>query len=352
MDATKFATLLLLNEARPSSRWHVRYSKIVRALLTKRNPLEVTRLIVSLRLIPETRAVSDTLHRQLVAIHKNIPNVMSDAWMGLGLDPRELFEVLGWHLTHTGDEKLVFLHEWVLYMIRYRKAHSAALDIDEAFSLLFPNKKPGQVYAYLHRLGKKRGQEERAKTLLYLYGEVRNLASPENQTKAQRLMFREVQLEKTPPHVRAFAELAVPSGHMNAPAFAHLLEKVRPLGPEDLYARLMDIVKTLRFLRPPAEVVQVLASLHMIPGNEFIATEMHRILASQYLPGRMRFVWMEAGLHPGIIQESCIGGRYVPYDFFNYALETELREYSKLFEVVHPYAYITRDANELVLHYK
>ena len=350
MDATKFATLLLSNDALGSTAMRAKPYAIVKALLSKRNPLEVTRLVVSLRSIPGMTTASDTLHRQLVAFHKDIPKVMSDAWMGLGLDPRELFEVLGWRRNRPGRKTLAFLHEWVLYIIRFKRVHSATLGIDEAFSLLFPNQNPGQVYAYLGRLKKKRGLEVLAQTLWGLFAEVRQLFSPMNKMKAQRLLFREVQLKNTPFHVRAFAELATPSGPMNAPAFAHLLKNVPRMRPKDLYARLVEIVGTLLFSRPPAEVVQVLASLHKIPGNEFTATEMHRILASHYLPGQMRYVWMEAGLHPMIIQESCIGGRYVPYNLFNDALETELREYSKLFGGVHPYAYSTHDANEFLLH--
>ena len=111
-----------------------------------------------------------------------------------------------------------------------------------------------------------------------------------------------------------------------------------------MYARLQEIVGTLLLLRTPAELVQALASLHMIPGSEFIATELHRVLASRYLRGTMRFVWMEAGLHPRTIFESCIGGRYVPDDRFNDALLSEYDKFVKIYKGVHPYGINTRDA--------
>ncbi|CAI5735598.1 unnamed protein product [Hyaloperonospora brassicae] len=343
MEATKLAALLIRNRDLSLTELHAGTPEIISALLSKRNPLDVTRVVVLLRSVPGMEADSDVLHRQLVANHKDLPGVISDAWMNLGLDTEELLKILNWHPDHEALFTPSFFHEVVLYIIKFKEKHLAALSIDEAIRLLFQTMNPGQVHDYLGRLEEIGGHEALVKTLRVIYANIRNHDSLLNKLRAQRLLSRKMQAEKTPDHVREFAKLAIPLEPIDAPAFAHLLKAGRRIGPK-VHARLKEIVGALLFIRTPAEVVQALASLHTIAGNEAIATKMHRILAGLYLPKTMRLVWMEAGVPPRTILETCISTKDVPFDRPNGALLSEYKKFVEMYKRVHPYGINTRDA--------
>ena len=101
--------LLKTNKGLVTGPAHVKPDEAIYALLrVRRKPTDVAQVLVSLRSNKHMKYEADELHRQLLVVYKNHPTVVFDAWKVSGLDPTQLFEVLGLHWKTIDDGANLF----------------------------------------------------------------------------------------------------------------------------------------------------------------------------------------------------------------------------------------------------
>uniref|UniRef100_A0AAV1U3U8 Uncharacterized protein n=1 Tax=Peronospora matthiolae TaxID=2874970 RepID=A0AAV1U3U8_9STRA len=95
IDAPKLGKVLEANKEASGSK-HVEPDEIIITMLLSRSPLDMVKLLKSLREIEGMEGEADALHRRLLVILKDHPGVVSYAWMESEYLPEELLRSSGW----------------------------------------------------------------------------------------------------------------------------------------------------------------------------------------------------------------------------------------------------------------
>ncbi|CAI5729943.1 unnamed protein product [Hyaloperonospora brassicae] len=359
MDASVLASLLQENKDRAPEDGKLEPESIIKTFLLVRNPVDVAKVLMSLRAIKDMKDEADELHRQLLAVYDVVPGVLSHVWMRLGLDPEQLFEVLDLRGKVVKDvATAAFLSEWLRYVGMFKKKHPKALGAMDASKLIFHNERDEDVNAFIKNVAQIGRHENLANVLRILRLVSKGVVREEEKVKMdvlpwqKRLNLHKKALklgQKGLTDVKPFTNFVQKKGPMDASAFAVLLKRNLGRIKSSSYVKPELVMISLLFVRSPADVAQLLISLHKIADMELIATGFHRLLFQNVENTKMMCeAWLCSGVHPAILFDNLSIDLARSYDGLQRFIIGTWFEYISLFNEMHQGAFTADDAVKLM----
>ncbi|CAI5724596.1 unnamed protein product [Hyaloperonospora brassicae] len=144
--------------------------EIIKALLLTTGPTDVAQALSLLYASNLGKQDAIELSKNLVLHYFQEPGVTSRLWMELGLDPKNIYDMLSFRSAKIYEILPRHVYEWFTYIELYRAAHSkSALGPEEAANLLVRNDGTKGLGAWVTRLKKFREYKDVANTLSKIY---------------------------------------------------------------------------------------------------------------------------------------------------------------------------------------
>ncbi|CAI5722642.1 unnamed protein product [Hyaloperonospora brassicae] len=144
--------------------------EIIKALLLTTGPTDVVQALLSLHASNLGKQDAIELSKKLVLHYYREPGVTSRLWMELGLDPKNIYDILSFRSAKIHEILPRHVYEWFTYIELYRAAHpKSALGPEEAANLLVRNDGTKGLGAWVTRLKKYRTYTDVANTLSNIY---------------------------------------------------------------------------------------------------------------------------------------------------------------------------------------
>uniref|UniRef100_A0AAV1TPI1 RxLR effector candidate protein n=1 Tax=Peronospora matthiolae TaxID=2874970 RepID=A0AAV1TPI1_9STRA len=286
IDAPKLGKLLEAKMKASGSK-HVEPDEVIITMFLSYSPLDVVKLLKSLREIEGMEGKADALHGRLLAILKEHPGVVSYAWMESEYLSEELFKVVRLDGTIDYDETSVFLSEWLWYIGKYSETHLHLFRVEHAVKLLFQSKGAKYVNAFFDGMKGVPGREKLADGLLELYVEAKNSPTwTEIYGTAKKYLQRYIKSQH-------LAKRGYRDGIVVMKRYLYLEETLN-------YYEASFVRKALSLEESPLRIVEFLVKLYEIGGAYEVVVGLHRMLLAHYTINSeaMCHAWMELKLHP------------------------------------------------------